>query len=80
MKLQEGTPEWRQWGANEQARRNQDIRAAHDAASLERAQAAARERRRAVGLSEGEVIRAMKAARLSGVQAKPEGAADAKAE
>lgn len=63
MKLHEGTPEWRAWGAKEQELRNQDIRAAHDTVSLEKAQAQARYRRGLVGLTDGEAIRAMKAAR-----------------
>ena len=63
QKLHEGTPEWRQWGAKEQELRNQEIRAAHDTVSLEKAQAQARYRRGLVGLTDGEAIRAMKAAR-----------------
>ena len=63
QKLHEDTPEWRAWGAREQELRNLDIRAAHDTVSLEKAQAQARYRRGLVGLTDGEAIRAMKAAR-----------------
>jgi len=68
MRLTPYTPEWYQWGANESARRVAELRNVKSQDDLVRMQDAARLRRAAVGLSDGQTITAMAEAKRVGAR------------